>query len=142
MGDLKDRADSAKHSALAAVAAHQEAVAEVRQAKDENEHARMLADAASEVLELARQETRAVRASAAEYADAAPRASPEELAQLEAGANEDGSESDLGGGSSSAGSPGTRAHEESVRLATLQGEHWLQAQKQSTVACLRFTGPF
>ena len=55
----------------------------------------------------------------------------EELAQLEAGANEDGSESDLDGGSSSAGSPGTRAHEESVRLATLQGEHWLQAQKQS-----------
>ena len=83
MGDLKDRADNAKRSALAAVAAHHEAVAEVRQAADEMEHARMLADAASEVLELAQQETRAARASAAEYSDAVPRSSPVELAQLE-----------------------------------------------------------
>ena len=45
----------------------------------------------------------------------------EELAQLDAG---DGSESDLDG-DSGGGSPGMRAHEESVRLATMEGEHWL-----------------
>jgi hypothetical protein len=82
MAGLKDRADTAKSSALAAVAAHEDAAAEVRQAGDEVEHARMLADAAAEVLALAKQETEAARASVPDGAAAAPD-DDHELVQLE-----------------------------------------------------------
>lgn len=82
LAGLKARADSAKASALEAVAAHEDAVAEVHQASEEVANARLLADAAAEVSELAKGDVEEASREAAPHSTD-PEIWQHELAQLE-----------------------------------------------------------